>query len=63
MSNLKEKLDKKLKDAAAEVAENKPIVEVREDDPELAEAVARVAKGELAAAYRTRNGSLVITNK
>jgi len=63
MSNLKETLDKKLKLAATEQAEQKPQVVARESDPELASALALVAKGELAKAYRTRNGALVVTNK
>lgn len=63
MSNLKEKLDKKLEQKAAEIAEATAKPSVRENDPELAAALERVAKGELARACRTPNGALVITHK
>lgn len=63
MSNLKEKLDKKLEQKAAEIAEETAKPAVRSDDPELAAALERVAKGELSRAYRTPNGALVVTHK
>lgn len=63
MSNLKEKLDKKLEQKAAEIAEATVKPSVRTEDPDLAAALALVARGELARAYRTANGALVITHK
>ncbi|TAJ97146.1 MAG: hypothetical protein EPO41_03905 [Reyranella sp.] len=63
MSNLKDKLDKKLEQKAAEIAEATAKPAVKENDPELAAALERVEKGELSRAYRTPNGALVITHK
>lgn len=60
-SNMKDRLDAKLKAAQAEIAEQKVVVQVRETDPELDEAKAKVKAGILADAYRTRNGALVTT--
>ncbi len=61
--NMKDQLEKKLaaKQAEQQAATVQPVA--RSSDPELDAAKERVKKGELAAAYRTRNGALVITNK
>jgi hypothetical protein len=61
--SLKEKIEEKMLASATEAAAIKPKVEERTTDPELDAARARVEKGELAAAFRTRNGALVVTHK
>jgi hypothetical protein len=61
--SIKESLDEKLQQKAAEAAKHTVKPTVRDTDPELADALDKVAKGDLAKAYRTRNGALVVTQK
>ena len=61
--SVKDKLDKALDRARQDVAEarapvDKQIEKMREDDPELANAMERVQRGELRIARRTNNGAL-----
>ena len=62
MTNLKDYIEAALKERQKNdtILAIKP--EVRAADPELAAALERVAKGELAKAYRTNYGALVTTN-
>jgi hypothetical protein len=63
MTSLKDKIDAKMEQKAKEVADAKHVAVELSSDPDLDAAKARVKAGELAAAYRTRNGALVITHK
>lgn len=61
--SVKEKLDKALDRARADVQTDRKSVEdtlakLRENDPELAAAMDRVNRGELRGARRTNNGAL-----
>lgn len=64
MSNLKEKLEAKLHERRTEsiISSPSPLPDPG-NDPALEAALARVAAGEIAAAYRTTNGALVVTHK
>lgn len=62
MANLKDRIEKELDRRQEDRSELRaPPPPVRTNDPELDAALARVARGELARAYRTKNGALVIT--
>lgn len=64
MTNLKDRLESKLHERRTESILNSPsAVPAPGNDPELEAALARVAAGEIAAAYRTTNGALVVTHK
>lgn len=63
MSNLRDIIDAKLQESQDDASILKYSPPVRAADPELDAALASVERGELAAAFRTRNGALVITHK
>ena len=62
--SVKEKIEKTMKRAADDIAAEQPTVALANlpvEDEALARALERVARGELKAARRTRNGTLVET--
>lgn len=64
MGNLKATLEAKLHERRNESIISSPSsIPAPGDDPDLEAALARVAAGEIAAAYRTTNGALVVTHK
>jgi hypothetical protein len=64
MTNLKDRLDARVHERRAERVISSPSpLPSRSNDPDLEAALARVASGEIAAAYRTPNGALVVTHR
>ena len=64
MTNLKDRLDARVHERRAERVISSPSpLPVSTNDPDLEAALARVARGEIGAAYRTPNGALVVTHK
>jgi hypothetical protein len=62
MANLKDRIEKEMDRRQEDRSELRaPPPPVRSADPELEAALERVSRGELARAYRTRSGALVIT--
>ena len=61
--SLREAIGAKIQQRQDDNSAQKYTPPVRTTDPELDAALASVERGEIAAAFRTRNGALVITHK